>query len=116
MADQLRMSVCIYIGFTKSSQDGIGTAASVVTLIGSTVTLIQQVRNAWDRVKGASKTLDSLSKQLDSLHRSLSLVRDEKALQTAAVEQQVQGIAGVAEELRFSLDARAAEQQRPPIS
>lgn len=77
------MSVCIYIGFTKSSQDGIGTAASVVTLIGPTVTLIQQVRTARDRVKGTSKTLDSLSKQLDSLHRSFSLVRDEKALQTA---------------------------------
>ena len=42
-------------------------------------------------------------------------MHDEKALQTAAVEQQVRDIAEVAEELRSSLDARAAEKQKPPI-
>jgi hypothetical protein len=62
-----------------------------------------------------SKTLDSLSKQLDGLNRSLSLVRDEKALQTAAVEQQVRGIAEVAEELSSSLDTLAAEQHKRSI-
>jgi chromosome segregation ATPase len=115
MTDQLRIWVCIYVDFAKSSQEAIGVTASVVSLIGSTITLIQQVRNARDRVKGASKTLDSLSKQLESLNRSLSLVRDEKALQTAAVEQQVRAIAEVAEELRSSLDALAAEQQKRSI-
>ena len=114
MTSSVYRSVFVF-KFAKSSQEAIGAAASVVGLIGSTITLIQQVRNARDRVKGASKTLDSLSKQLDSLNRSLSLVRDEKALQTAAVEQQVRGIAEVAEELRSSLDALAAEQQKRSV-
>ncbi|KAK3897922.1 hypothetical protein C8A05DRAFT_47622 [Staphylotrichum tortipilum] len=98
-----------------ASSEAIGAAAGVVGLIGSTITLIQQVRNARDRVKGASKTLDNLSKQLNSLNRSLSLVRDEEALQTAAVEQQVRGIAEVAEELRSFFDTLAAEQQKRSI-
>ncbi len=59
--------------------------------------------------------LDNLSKQLDCLDRSLSLVRDEEALQTAAVAQQVRGIAEVAEDLRSFLDTLAAEQQKRSI-
>jgi hypothetical protein len=97
-------------------QEAIGAAASVVGLIGSAMTVIQQVRNARDRVKGAPKTLDSLSKQLRSLEQSLSLVREEEALQTAAVGQQVRGIAEVAEELRSFLDTLAAEGQKRSIT
>ncbi len=67
-------------------------------------------------MKGTSKTLDSLSKQLDSLNCPLSFVRDEKALQTAAVERQVRGIAEVAEELRSFLDSLAAGQQKRSVS
>ncbi|KAK3301806.1 uncharacterized protein B0T15DRAFT_578059 [Chaetomium strumarium] len=90
--------------------------ASIVGLIGSTISVIQQIRNARNRVKGASETIDSLSNQLDNLNRSLILVRDEKALQTAAVGQQVRAITEVAEELRSFLDALAAEQQKRSIS
>ena len=100
----------------KPQQEALGTAASVVGLIGSAITLIQQVRNARDRVKGASKTLASLSKQLESLEQSLSLVREEEALQTAAVGQQVRGITEVAKELESFLGVLAAEQQKRSTS
>jgi chromosome segregation ATPase len=100
----------------KPQQEAIGTAASVVGLIGSAITLIQQIRNAQGRVRGASNALANLSKQLESLERSLSLVREEEALQTAAVGQQVQGITEVAEELQSFLDKLATEQRKRSIS
>ncbi|KAK4182226.1 hypothetical protein QBC35DRAFT_510361 [Podospora australis] len=95
--------------------EAIAGAASVVGLIGGAITVIQQVRNARNKVKGAPITLDNLSKHLDSLDQSLSLVREEQALQTASVGLQVRGITDVAKELQSFLDALASEQQKRSI-
>jgi uncharacterized protein YoxC len=100
----------------KPQQEAVGTAASVVGLIGSAITLIQQIRSARDRVKDAPNTLTGLSKQLESLERSLSLVREEEVLQTAAVEQQVRCITEVAKELQSFLGMLAVEQRKRSTS
>jgi hypothetical protein len=94
----------------------IGTAASVVALVGTAFTLIQQVQSAREKIKGASKTLDNVSKQLEGLVGSLNLVKEEERLQTAAVGQQVTAIIIVAEELKSLFDRLAAEQQKKAIS
>ncbi|KAJ9137580.1 hypothetical protein NKR23_g9032 [Pleurostoma richardsiae] len=95
----------------------IGTAASIIALVGTVSTLIQEVRSVRDRVRGASKTFDDISGQLDGLERSLNLVREEERLQTAGVEQQVEAINKVALELRaFLVRLASVTQQRGSFS
>lgn len=94
----------------------IGTTAGVAALIGSTLTVIREIREARDKVKGVSKTLNDTSLQLTELERSLDLVKEEAALQTAAVEQQVQVITDRAGELSRYFAKLANQQQRSPTS
>jgi hypothetical protein len=96
-------------------QDAIGATASVIALLGTAFTLIQQVRDARGKVRDASKTLDSMSSMLQNLEKSLTLVRDEKALQTAVVTEQVTTIGEVIKELVAFLDALGAELQKRAI-
>ena len=63
--------------------------------------------------KGISRGSDH---QLDGLQLSLSLVKDEEALQTAGVEQQVRAITEVAQELKSFLERPAAEQQGKAVA
>ena len=90
----------------------IGTAASVVALVGAAFTLIQQVQSAREKVKGTSKALDNVSKQLEGLVGSLNLVKEEERLQTAAVRQQVTAIIGVEEELSGMITQVVNEGQK----
>lgn len=74
--------------------------------------MIQKIREARDRVRGTSKALDDSFQQLAALESSLDLVKEEGALQTAAIGQQLKAVAGVAEELRSFLNSLANEQQK----
>lgn len=92
-----------------------GTAASVVALLGTAFKLIHQIRAARDRVIGTTKVLDDISKQLESLERSLTLVREERRLQTAGVTQQLRVITEVAAELKTFLGRLAVGQQKNAV-
>ncbi|KAF5694438.1 hypothetical protein FDENT_1167 [Fusarium denticulatum] len=96
--------------------EAIGTAASIIGIIGAAFTVIQEIRNARGRVRGTSETLDNISKHLDAIGESLSLVREEERLQTARVEMQVKAITDVATELRSFLDNLAARQREKTMS
>ena len=94
----------------------IGTASSVVALVGTAFTLFQEIRKAREKIRGAPRALHDISEQLESLEKSLGFVRAEEGLQTAGVEQQVRAITKVADELKSSLDRLAAEQQRKAVA
>uniref|UniRef100_A0A8H7TTP1 Uncharacterized protein n=1 Tax=Bionectria ochroleuca TaxID=29856 RepID=A0A8H7TTP1_BIOOC len=96
--------------------EAIGAAASIIGIIGAAFTVIQEIRNARGRVQGTSETLDNVSKHLDAVDESLSLVREEKGLQTARVELQVKAITDVATELRLFLDNLATRQREKAVS
>ncbi|RYP20570.1 hypothetical protein DL765_002727 [Monosporascus sp. GIB2] len=94
----------------------LGATASAVALAGTACTLIQETRKARDRVRGTSQTLDEISQQLTALERSVRPVEEKAALQTAAVEQQVAAITGVAAELKSLFGKLATDQQRRPMT
>ncbi|SCO84730.1 uncharacterized protein FRV6_08857 [Fusarium oxysporum] len=96
--------------------EAIGAAASIIGIIGAAFTVIQEIRSARGRVQGTSETLDNVSKHLDAVDESLSLVREEKGLQTARVEVQVKAITDVATELRSFLDNLATRQREKAVS
>ncbi|VTT77010.1 unnamed protein product, partial [Fusarium fujikuroi] len=96
--------------------EALGTAASIIGIIGAAFTVIQEIRNARARVRGTSETLNNMSKHLDAIDESLSLVREEEKLQTARVELQVKAITDVATELRSFLDNLTARQQEKSMS
>lgn len=84
-------------------------------LVTNVLQAIQLIETARDRVRGKSKTIKNVAIQLDSIYQSLSLVRDEKALQTASVEQHCVVIIGIADELKAYFDRLRAGQQRTTV-
>jgi seryl-tRNA synthetase len=82
----------------------LGTAASVVSLIGAAVTIIQQIETAQRNIKGASKTFDDVSGQLDDVCQSLYFVKKEPRLQTSMIGSQIRIIIKVAEDLKTFLE------------
>lgn len=82
--------------------------AGIVTNILQAIQIVQTAR---DRVRGKSKTIKQVTTQLDSIYQSLSLVRDERALQTAKVEQHCVVIIGIADELKAYFDRLQSGQQ-----
>lgn len=84
-------------------------------MAGTAFSLVQDIREASSRVKGSSKSLDEVSQKLAGLERSLDLVRNETPLQTAAVEQQLGTVAGVAKDLHGFFDGLVAEQHNRPF-
>ncbi|KAG7056418.1 AAA ATPase domain-containing protein [Colletotrichum scovillei] len=84
--------------------DAIGTAASVVGLIGALLKTIQEIQKARERVKNAPKKLDEISSSLQVTSQTASLVRQEPRLQTPAVVHQLEILNAIAEELnQFSM-------------
>lgn len=86
--------------------------AGIVTNVLQAIQLIESAR---DRVRGKSKTIKQVATQLDSIYQSLSLVRDERALQTAKVEQHCVVIIGIADELKAYFDRLQSGQQHGSI-
>lgn len=76
---------------------------------------IQQVETARARVRGKSQIIKNVSVQLESISQSLSLVQDEKDLQTASVEQHCTIISGISDELKAYFDRLMTEQQRHTV-
>lgn len=97
---------------TTLSAEVIGTISGVVGIIDATFKVIQKIREARDKVRGTSKALDDAFQQLAELEGSLKLVKEEEALRTAVIWQQLDAIAAVTEELRSFLDTLANEQQQ----
>uniref|UniRef100_A0A4E9EIZ5 NACHT-NTPase and P-loop NTPases N-terminal domain-containing protein n=1 Tax=Gibberella zeae TaxID=5518 RepID=A0A4E9EIZ5_GIBZA len=95
---------------------GVEVAGSIVSLIDAALRIVNEARKARHRVLGIPTTLDNVSKQLNSIEESLTLVREERNLQSFAIEQQLQTIAQVAEELRQFYDRLSLVQQRSSTS
>lgn len=84
-------------------------------IVTNVVQAIQLIDTARDRVRGKSKTMKQVATQLDSIYQSLSLVRDERPLQTAKVEQHCVVIIGIANELEACFDRLQSGQQHGSV-
>ncbi|KAI3540658.1 hypothetical protein CSPX01_08067 [Colletotrichum filicis] len=95
--------------------DAIGTAASVVGLIGALLKTIQEIQKARERVKNAPKKLDEISSSLQVTSQTASLVRDEPRLQTPAVVHQLETLDAIAEELDQLFNKAREEEPKWPV-
>ncbi|KAI1261631.1 hypothetical protein F5Y18DRAFT_195862 [Xylariaceae sp. FL1019] len=85
--------------------DILGTAGAIIGLISTALTLIRQIDTARDGVRELPQRKRSVSERLDTLVQSLSLVKDERNLQTPGVKCQVEAIIAIAGELRVFYDS-----------
>ncbi|KAK1496999.1 hypothetical protein CTAM01_08011 [Colletotrichum tamarilloi] len=95
--------------------DAIGTAASVVGLIGALLKTIQEIQKARERVKNAPKRLDEISVLLQVTSQTASLVREEPRLQTPAVIHQLEILNTIAEELKQLLKKLDKKSRKHPL-
>lgn len=77
--------------------------------------MVEQVQNARKCVKGRPKQMRYVAKQLEGVSESLTLVKEEKRLQTPGVERQVNAVIEVAEDLKEHFHDLQLQQKRYPI-
>lgn len=77
--------------------------------------VMQRIREAQDRQKDLGAVLQSHSAELDTTRLTVKAVKEEKALQTAAVAVQLQHIEGVSQKLVEHLQALESAGKRGKI-
>lgn len=81
----------------------LGAVSAASGLLEAAISIIKRIRTAYERQKELVKILESYHDELITIESVLRIVRDEEALQTAAVASQLAIIEGLARTLRDCL-------------
>ncbi|CZR69904.1 uncharacterized protein PAC_19804 [Phialocephala subalpina] len=90
----------------------MSTTASITQLLGQTIGIVQKIRTIRATVLKRPRILDQYDSQLDALLRMLTLVQNQKELQTSHIHKQIEEMRIVAGELEASLVGMRKRQSR----
>lgn len=94
----------------------VGGISAVSALLSQTITVIQQLRHAKEQVQGWGKLIEDNQLDLEGVYNTLTLVQQEHALQTPAVQRQISSILSVSMETEQSLEHMVSRQKRSPAA
>jgi len=93
-----------------SGLEVLGAASAVLGLLESAIGLVAQIREAHERQKELSAVLDRHTLELTKTKNTIQIIRDEEALQTAAVAGELVDMDKIANRLVVALKALRSDK------